>query len=37
MLLDSDNRNGQEFISDDVKLELIKNQARLKDLFAEFL
>ena len=37
MLLDSDNGNRQDYLRDDTRLELIRSQARLKDLYAEFL
>ncbi len=37
MLLDSDTGNGQDELRDDIRRELIKSQARLKDMYAEFL
>ena len=37
MLLDSDARNGQDYLRDDIRKELIRSQARLRDLYAEFL
>lgn len=37
MLLDSDTGNCQDYLRDDIRRELIRSQARLRDLYAEFL
>ena len=36
-VLDSDTINGRDYLRDDIRHELIRSQARLRDLYAEFL